>query len=899
MSLFNKINAFCQNKSLSFKSTMGLALLLVLIAFVAITGYLSLRYVRMANDAIGISNEIQRLILEVDGGMAKARHLHGKFFLYYPQIGLKAAHETYAQPAIRQISHVVSSSKSLKEMIACPEVSDTIRKSRIDVNLYLSSAKRFADTSIDSFELVTRLATPEKGLYARLDFVLRELQKAFMKLPGMYHEMVSFVQQYQVSHERFLMQSAFNVEFKLRQLVASSPLFTRPRQEEINILLDRFKDIAESIMEVDVAIHARFNDFVIQEQMADTISENLVKLAKNEVQKSRKIIARTHGLTNLILVLVTVIGLVAAGIIARLITIKIIHRILQLTKTAEALKNGHFDVVANEGGKDEIGELSRTFNFMAVRIRELVEDLEKKVAQRTVDLAVSEKRFHGLFEHSSSGIAIYEAIDGGDNFRLKEINPAMEKIQAVKRDHVLGEKLTCIFPSMIEDGLLDVFKTAWQTDMTSIHSVNWCCDDQVHFWHEYEVYKLPGGDLVAVCNDKSFEKQAENQKKAMADKLQQARKMEAIGLLAGGVAHDLNNIMAPVVGYPELLLPDLPEQSEFKEALMAIHESGQRAVAIVADLLTVAGGVANAKKELNLNDIINTQLGMPEVHELLLCHEDIQCRTHLDPQLLKTFCSPVHIEKCIMNLLVNAIDAMDGKGEVVLSTANCMINGTSSLINLLPVGNYVVFLVSDTGDEVSEKDLQHIFEPFYVKKIMGRSGTGLGLAVTWNIMKEHDGIIQVESGPEGTCFSLYFPAMEKTAGHAIETSAGGADDLMGHGEIILVVDDDAQVSLLAENILKRFGYHAVCVNSGEAALEYVRQNPVDLVLLDMLMDPGINGCQTYEAMLEIKPGQKAVVASGFSQSDDIEKTLEMGAGGFIKKPYAINELARIIKDCLR
>ncbi len=898
MVLGNKTNTLWQDKSLAFKSSLWLGLLVGFMTVVAITGYLSLRSVRMADNAIAISTEIQRMVLEMDGGMAKARHLHAKFFLYYPRIGLRAAHEQYAQPSIRRTAEVLSISKALKEMISRPEVSETIFKSRIDVNLYLSSAKRFADTSIESVELVTRLAAPEKGLYARLNLLLSELKIQVGEFLALYHEMESFVQQYRVTHERFLMQSAFNVEFKLRQIVKNSPLLSQQRKDDIISIMDQINPLAKEIMDVDVAIHARFNDFVLQERNAGIISEKLVALAKSEVQKSQERITNTHWLANLILMIITFAGLIVAVIISHLITVKITHRILQLTKSAESVRKGNFELVEPEGVNDEIGQLNRTFNFMALRIKELVENLENTVAQRNKDLAISEKRFHELFEHSSSGIAIYEAVDGGKDFELKEINPAMEKIQGLQRHKVLGQRVTRLFPSIVEDGLFEIFQEVWHTGKTADHPVGCYCNAQVQSWHENQIYKLPGGDLVTVCNDKTLEKQAETQKEIMEQQLRQGRKMEAIGRMAGGVAHELNNVLAPVVGYPELLLPELSEESDLRAPLMSIRQSGRRATKIVADLLIVATGVADTRKELDLNTIVKSQLDALENRELLALHGKIEWQMRLDPQLLNISCSLIHIEKCIMNLLVNAIDAVDGNGRILLTTTNCAQDETDLLAEGLPAGEYVVFRISDSGGEISANDLERIFEPFYIKKIMAKSGTGLGLAVTWNIVKEHGGSIRVESGPKGSTFSLYFPAVVKKEVPLAENPTSATDHLMGHGEHILVVDDDTQVSGLAGNILERFGYHAHCVNSGEAALDYLRENTVDLVLLDMLMDPGITGRQTYEAMLKIHPGQKAVVASGFSESEDIEKTLAMGAGGFIKKPYGINELARIVKACM-
>jgi CheY-like chemotaxis protein len=179
---------------------------------------------------------------------------------------------------------------------------------------------------------------------------------------------------------------------------------------------------------------------------------------------------------------------------------------------------------------------------------------------------------------------------------------------------------------------------------------------------------------------------------------------------------------------------------------------------------------------------------------------------------------------------------------------------------------------------------------------MGKSGTGLGLTVVWTAMEEHDGKILVESNEQGTCFQLYFPISKKEETAQIEKERAG--DLRGNGEHILVVDDEPQLLDIASQMLRAFGYKVDTVCSGELAVEFVKNNPVDLILIDMLMDPGMNGRQTYEKIITLYPNQKAIIVSGFSESDDVKAALQLGAGGFIKKPYAMDQLGRAVKETL-
>lgn len=884
--------------SITTRFGLGIGLLLSLIVTVAATGYLSIKFIRDAGKSIQISTEIQRLVLEMDRGMEKARRLHGDFFLQYPEIGLTKAHEHYAQPSVRQIAQVITVSNTLKNLIAQSKVSDALRKSHVDLNLYLSSAKRFADTSIQSVELVTELAAPERGMEARLEDHFAALQTEMAKaenLARLYSEMKSFVQEYRITRKRFLMQSAFNVASRLREEIDNVSAFDRDQRESINNLLDRCINTAEKILEIDVAIKAKLNDFTLQAENVDPVSITLVKLAKEEVRQAQTRILHAHRMASIIMAAITLAGLIVAMNIARILNIGITRRVVKLTRFAAELRKGNLNVIAGEEGMDELSQLARTFNVMAARIRELVDNLEQKVERRTAELTESEGRFRQLFEHSSSGVAVFEPFEDGKDFIFRDINRAVERIEGVKRQEVLGKKVTEVFPGIMEFGLLDVFRKVWQTGQSARHPVSFYSDSRLSGWRETSVYKLPSGEIVAVYDDLTARKQAEIEKRAMEARLQRSQKMEAIGLLAGGVAHDLNNILSGIVGYPDLLLMQIPENSKLRKPIKAIQESGQRAAAVVADLLTVARGVASVKKTASLNSLVMEYLSSPENLKLKSLHENIICTTELDPLLHHICCSPVHIKKCIMNLVMNAMEAIDGAGRIVISTHNRKVDEKMAWENGIQAGEYAVLVVTDDGGGISEQDLKHIFEPFYTKKVMSISGTGLGLAVVWNSVMDHDGTILVESSAKGTSFNLYFPASRQDMASE-ERNAGIEGLTTSSGEKILVVDDESQQLDIAGRMLKVLGYDVTCVNSGEKAVDYLQEKSVDLVLLDMLMEPGINGRQTYERIIKIHPNQKSIIASGFSESEDVKKAQQLGVGGFIKKPYSIEQLGRIVKE---
>lgn len=387
---------------------------------------------------------------------------------------------------------------------------------------------------------------------------------------------------------------------------------------------------------------------------------------------------------------------------------------------------------------------------------------------------------------------------------------------------------------------------------------------------------------------------AEEKRTELEKQLHQAQKMESIGLMASGVAHDLNNILAGIVGYPELLLGTLEQNSELRKPITAIQESGQRAATVVADLLTVARGAASTREVHDISSLIKEHIQSPECRKLMSLYPDILYSSQLTATESAISCSPVHVTKCIMNLLINAAEAIDQEGTITVSTSNLTVkNGDKGKMK---PGGYVVVGVQDTGPGISSVDLEHIFEPFYTKKKMGRSGSGLGLAVVWNTMEDHKGRVLVKSDANGTSFLLYFPISKKTTGADKKEENGGGEG--GNGERILIVDDEEQLRDIARQMLERMGYVVDSVSSGEAAIAFIETNTVDLVLLDMLMEPGINGRQTYEQILKYFPEQKAVIASGFSESSDVKATLQMGATGFIKKPYLMEQLARAVKMAL-
>ena len=388
---------------------------------------------------------------------------------------------------------------------------------------------------------------------------------------------------------------------------------------------------------------------------------------------------------------------------------------------------------------------------------------------------------------------------------------------------------------------------------------------------------------------------ADKEKKGLEERLARSQKMEALGLLAGGVAHDLNNVLSGIVSYPDLILMDLNEEDPLWEPVETIKDSGHKAAAIVQDLLTLARrGVTNTQVLDFNHDIINEYLRSPEHEKLRTYYPHIHIDTHLDPDLMHIKGSPVHLKKTLMNLVSNAAESQPSSGKVAIYTRNQYIDHPVKGYDHVQEGDYIVLKIEDSGAGIAQEDLNRIFEPFYTKKIMGRSGTGLGMAVVWGTVQDHHGYIQVESTEgKGTTIELYFPITRDDI--KAEAAKMPIEDYKGSGETILVVDDVKEQRKIAIHILTKLGYTATSAASGEEAIEYIKQNPVDMIVLDMIMDPGIDGLDTYKEIIKISSGQKAIIASGFAENERVREAQRLGAGQYIKKPYTLEKIGLAIK----
>ncbi|MEI7637946.1 MAG: PAS domain S-box protein [Syntrophus sp. (in: bacteria)] len=399
---------------------------------------------------------------------------------------------------------------------------------------------------------------------------------------------------------------------------------------------------------------------------------------------------------------------------------------------------------------------------------------------------------------------------------------------------------------------------------------------------------------IGFHKDITEHKQAEKRNRDLEERLQRSEKMEALGILAGGVAHDLNNVLGIVVGYAEMLMDEMDEANPMRNDMKKILEGGNRSAAIVQDLLTLARRGVQTKKTVNLNATIADCQKLPEFEKVFSYNPHVELKMDLETDLLNIMGSPVHLGKTIINLVSNSVDAMPNGGLLKITTTNQYLDAPIQGYDNIREGDYVVLSVFDTGEGILERDIKRIFEPFYTKKVMGRSGTGLGLAVVWGTIKDHNGYINVESTEgKGTTFTLYFPVTRDEI--AKVDNAIPVSEYIGKEESILVIDDIKEQRELAAKMLGKLNYKVKTVASGEEAVEYLRIEKAELLVLDMIMDPGMDGLDTYKAVLETHPGQKAIIVSGFSETEHVKEAKSLGAGDYLRKPYIQEKLGLAVR----
>ena len=386
-----------------------------------------------------------------------------------------------------------------------------------------------------------------------------------------------------------------------------------------------------------------------------------------------------------------------------------------------------------------------------------------------------------------------------------------------------------------------------------------------------------------------------SEKIKLEQQLRQVQKMESIGRLAAGIAHDFNNVLSVIIGYSDLLLTTIPSNDPIHEKIKRIHDSGSRAATLTRQLLAFSRKQVLEKKVISINTIIRNFLKILGK----MVGEDIVITTYLSEESCIVEADPGQIEQIIMNLIVNAKDAMPNGGEIIIETARINLDKhyVNKHIEVKP-GQYVLMAISDTGEGMDEDVLSKIFDPFFTTKEQGK-GTGLGLATVYGIVKQHDGYIYAYSEKNrGTTFKIYLPASKKTEEETESKST--ARTLLQGNETILIVDDNASIRQLIVETLKPLGYNCLQAAGGKDAIDVLRKykGEVHLLITDVVM-PGMSGRELAETIREERPEMKVIFMSGYTENIIAHHgVLEQGIN-YISKPITPVTLTQKIRSVLR
>ena len=588
----------------------------------------------------------------------------------------------------------------------------------------------------------------------------------------------------------------------------------------------------------------------------------------------------------------------------------------------ELLAGGHYDAVLLDlvlpdcNGMELAGELAQQHPYTAIVIltgmasidsavqsvrfgvsdylhkpcppAELIHVINRAVENKSLkrELIESQRKFQQLADATWEGIVFFDERGITQaNRQLAEMFGYLEE-ELLDRDlsdlleHWRGRALTCL-PEAAEKVVV--------LEMIAYHKTG------KKFLAEVRVKAADNGTWVAAVRDISRKKQEEYRALRMEERLRGAERMENIGRMVGGVAHDLNNILTSIVTYPELLMLDVPETNKYHRDLAEIRAAGQKAAAIVADLLTVARGATAARAPKRLNAIISDIRASIEMRMLEREYPEQRFIFRLADDLPRLALSELHVRQSFLNLLRNSAEASHGIGEIVITTKRRLFKRGRNLYEKIPPGEYVLVSVEDAGEGISPESLPRIFEPFYSKKEMGRSGTGLGLAIVINTMRDHCGYVDVASSGDGSRFTLYFPVAAITEDAPEERTRQTDQPPCGHGEAVLVVDDDQRQLTIVSSILRRLGYEAFQANSSERAMSLLTSRPVDMIILDKWMEEGMNGFDIYQQIKTVCPSQRVVMASGYLSPEDLVRAERLGIRQCLMKPFSATSLANVLR----
>ena len=494
-----------------------------------------------------------------------------------------------------------------------------------------------------------------------------------------------------------------------------------------------------------------------------------------------------------------------------------------------------------------------------------------------------------------NGLSVYEMIFDGkgkpsDGLFL-DINPAFEQMVSIEREKIIGKTVRQVLP-WLKHYLITTYRKAAKSGKP-VYDINFFKEIDKIF--EINAYSPKIDHLVMIFTDITENKKAEEEKKHLQSQLIQSQKVEALGLLAGGIVHDFNNLLTVILGYSDIAMLQIEKKDKLKENLDQIRLAAQHAAKLVQQLLIFTRKGYMEFKLQNLTIIIENLLKMLN----RIIGEDISIHFELDQDIWDSKMEKSKIEQVIMNLAVNAKDGMSKGGKLIIKTKNVIIDKDyiKSYSYARP-GQFVFLSVEDTGIGMTEEIKQKIFEPFFTTK-KREEGTGLGLSVVYSIIKEHQGWITVSSEPgKGSIFKIYFPACFEES--VSELKAPVASQILhGKGEKVLFVEDDKTIREFMETRLIEKGYNVFTAEDGKNALNiFKRENyNIDLLFIDVVL-PDKCGIEIVDKLISYKKKLKILVTSGYLDNKSKWTSIKERNLHFIQKPYTLNDLLHAIRESI-
>jgi PAS domain S-box-containing protein len=505
-------------------------------------------------------------------------------------------------------------------------------------------------------------------------------------------------------------------------------------------------------------------------------------------------------------------------------------------------------------------------------------------------------RYEALFENAAQGI-LWIDVAG----RILSFNAMAERIFGYRREEMVGKKLEVLMPEKLAEThgqrRRQYFENPHSRPMGLGMDLVARRKDGSEFPVEISLSHIAtaGGTVaVAFMNDVSERRRSENERQKLERSLEHATKMEAVGRLAGGIAHDFNNLLTALSGFAEVVLDELPEDHPLYQGAKETLKTCQRSASLVRRLLAVS------RRQMLQPEVVDLNPKIAEIEKMLrsVLGEDVDLLVKLQPGLGFVRADQSQIEQVILNLVVNARDAMPTGGRLVIETASVDVDPgfLDPHLGLKP-GPYVLISISDTGSGMDRETLKHIFEPFFTTKERGK-GTGLGLATVYGIVTQSEGKIWAESWPgKGTTFRIYLPRITRSG--EPETTTTPSESGNRGSETVLVVEDENAVRLVAVGSLRKAGYHVLEASDGDEALLVAsnHEGPIHLVLTDVLM-PGIHGPALVKRLEERRPGIRALYMSGHADDALLHHGILEGGLSFLEKPFNRNELTKKVRQVL-